>query len=138
MPGQPSTADIRTARLLAAEALRSLDRGQDDVARALADIALVHARLAAGPADDAEPRWVPAREPTAEDKILLSLAEAPEPGFLHIDRIVEVTGAPRKTVENALTCLVKSGRVIRNPTAPGQYSVPSAEPTGVPAPAATP
>ncbi|MFF8775485.1 hypothetical protein [Kitasatospora sp. NPDC015120] len=136
LPPAAEADDVQAARLLAEQALNALESGQRALARALGALALLHARLAADPADDAEPRWVPAqvtphsREPTAEDKILLTLAEAPDAGFRHIDQITEATGTSRKTVENALTRLVKAGRVLRNPATPGEYSVPSAGPAG--------
>ncbi|MER6365200.1 hypothetical protein [Kitasatospora sp. NPDC001527] len=143
LPPAAGADDVRAARLLAEQALNALESGQRDLARALGALALLHARPAADP-DEAVPAWVPAqaaprsREPTAQDRILLALAAADGEGFRHLDEITEACGIPRRTVENTLTRLVKAGRVVRNPATPGEYSVRPAEPTGAPAPAATP
>ncbi|RPE27307.1 hypothetical protein [Kitasatospora cineracea] len=83
--------------------------------------------------DDNAASWAPApvtalaKEPTAEEKILLVLREYADPigeevAYTHIDTIIASAGVARRTVENRLTSLVKSGKVIRG--AAGEYGLP--------------
>ena len=148
MTDQPSTAhpDAQKARSLVRQALRCLDRGQQDAARALADVAHVYARLAADatasnpdPVEHEATPWMPtqtiptqAKGPTAEEKITLVLHEERDPlglevGYLHLDQITARTEVTRKTIENTLSRLVKDRRVVRNPQASGEYGLPLPE-----------
>lgn len=86
--------------------------------------------------EDGTPKWTPgqpkkaaAKEPTAQEKILAVLGERRDPiglevGYLHLDAIAEMTGVTRKTIENTLSRLVKTGTVTRNPDAGGEYGMP--------------
>ncbi|MEE1821224.1 DUF853 family protein [Streptomyces sp. BE20] len=71
------------------------------------------------------------KEPTAKDKILAVLEEWRDPAgldvtYLHIDQIIDMTQVAKKTVENKLTELTKSGAVVRNTQASGEYGLPLA------------
>ncbi|MFE4398725.1 MULTISPECIES: type IV secretory system conjugative DNA transfer family protein [Streptomycetaceae] len=74
-------------------------------------------------------RTAPAREPTAEEKILRVLGDRADPigldiGYVHIDDITSMTGVSAKTVANKLTDLVKARKVVRNPDRAGEYGLP--------------
>ncbi len=102
------------------------------------EIALIPVGPAAATEDDGDgaSQWTPARasrpavkEPTAQEKILTVLGERRDPldlevGFLHLDQITEMTGVPRKTVENTVSRLTKDGTISRNPGASGEYGLP--------------
>ncbi|WP_404870979.1 hypothetical protein ACI1MP_37645 (plasmid) [Kitasatospora griseola] len=69
------------------------------------------------------------KEPTAKEKILTALDEWRDPAgldvtYLHIDQIIAMTEVAKKTVENKLTELTKSGAVVRNPQVSGEYGLP--------------
>ncbi|GAA2811491.1 hypothetical protein GCM10010441_40230 [Kitasatospora paracochleata] len=78
-----------------------------------------------------QPTTTPAKEPTAEEKILFVLDEYRDPlgeevAYLHLDQLTEMTAVPRKTVENTCGRLVTAGKLVRNPDpkAKGEYGIP--------------
>lgn len=89
--------------------------------------------------EDSGSGWTPgpararaaAKEPTAEEKILLALDGLCDPlgedaVYLHLTQLVDMTGVTRKTVENTCSRLVADGRLIRNPDTAGEYGLPVA------------
>nr|BFD92242.1 hypothetical protein KitaXyl93_36020 [Kitasatospora sp. Xyl93] len=75
----------------------------------------------------------PAKELTAEEKILTVLDERRDPmglevGYLHLDQITDMTGVNRKTVENTCSRLTKKGTLVRNPESSGEYGLPLPKP----------
>jgi len=89
---------------------------------------------AADDEDEDASGWEPAtqavsmtKEPNAQEKITRVLDERRDPlalevGYLHLDDITQMTGVPRKTVENRLGHMVRAGDAVRGE--PGEYGLP--------------
>lgn len=93
-----------------------------------------------GDDEDSGSGWTPgpaparttAKEPTASEKILAALDGFADPlgdevMYLHIDQLADMTGVPRKTVENTVSRLVSGGQLVRNPNMAGSYGLPLPE-----------
>lgn len=75
--------------------------------------------------------WVPgqkvpprAKAATAKDRLLRVLRDCQGPdAYLHVDQIVQMTGAAPGTIANACTALLKDGKLVRGPDK-GTYGIP--------------
>jgi hypothetical protein len=74
-------------------------------------------------------RAATAKEPTAEEKILIALDGyadplGEDPVYLHLDQLTEMTGVTRKIVENTCSRMTRESKLVRNPDTAGEYGLP--------------